>query len=643
MINSMSRRSSHSGGPWTPALWVGALSQLQRGSWTLSRSIRAAVSIGVPLLAGVILGQGLIGMWISMGTLLLAAGEKDTSYPERFRQILVVTPIAASAYFLGLLSFTPGWVIVLTMAAIAFGFGILSGFSSLLSVATMQAMLVAALAIGLPVAAPYWPAALWFIVGAILYAMLLGFEALWVRDRPLRSALAELLEILAEVAEQRAAGKQTAAPDRKRFYAALDSFEGVALHRRRSEEGYSREYYNATRISGASDQLFARLIAEDADPKLLGAAAVRLQDLARVITLNQRLVPTAEDGTLLRLRVLEAAIWPQSPSFNAAGSASPAHRIGRELLLTAARLALVTGIAYAAFAYLPVPRGYWIALTVALVMKPDLGSVFQRAVTRAAGTIVGTALALLVIWALPGTVWHCAAVLVLAGFLPWASARSYALKAVVMTPMIILMINVVAPAETASELAAARIIATLIGGVIVVVFGYLIWPSSRHPNISHQFGKALEALAAYSRVVAQLGSVPRSSTDQVTAARRNAYGRLSDVSVSVQRTLAEPPPAGAEASAWLPALAAADRVADRLTDCSARISRPATPPDEHALLALAQVAELLQRPRNHTAPALNADALHDINAAGDPLLAELIDGVATVRESLAEQGHKPYT
>lgn len=51
------------------------------------------------------------------------------------------------------------------------------------------------------------------------------------------------------------------------------------------------------------------------------------------------------------------------------------------------RLSLCTALAYSALYLRPIPQGYWIPPTVALVMKPDLGSVFARAMLRSIGTV----------------------------------------------------------------------------------------------------------------------------------------------------------------------------------------------------------------------------------------------------------------
>ena len=55
----------------------------------------------------------------------------------------------------------------------------------------------------------------------------------------------------------------------------------------------------------------------------------------------------------------------------------------------AVRLALCMSIAEVARQFLPTGRPYWVLLTVAIVLKPDFGSVFGRAIQRGAGTLLG--------------------------------------------------------------------------------------------------------------------------------------------------------------------------------------------------------------------------------------------------------------
>src|SRR3712207_9480893 len=69
------------------------------------------------------------------------------------------------------------------------------------------------------------------------------------------------------------------------------------------------------------------------------------------------------------------------------------------------RLTLCMTVAEVARQLLPIERPYWVLLTVAIVLKPDFGSVFTRAVQRGAGTLLGVLIGSLLLSVLPGDAW----------------------------------------------------------------------------------------------------------------------------------------------------------------------------------------------------------------------------------------------
>lgn len=622
---------------WRPSLWLRTLTAAGPAAWPAGRSVRAAVGVAGPMLVAALTGHLLVGMWVSMGTLLLTAGEKSVGYGTRFRQIATTTPLASAAYFLGALSHAAPVVTVAVMAVVALVSGLLSGYSGILSVATMQAMLIAAIAIGVPAAAPYWKAAGLFVVGALLYAALLLAEAATDRRRPQRHALVAVLERLADLARAQAAGATDLTAARAHAVAAIDAFDRLAITSRRAAAGPSREYSRAATVSRAADQLLARLLAHDAEPALSAAAADRLTEMSRAAAHRRRPTPSGiDDGTLVRVRMLESAIWDRTDLFDALPRPERARLSlpGPALLASAGRLSLCTALAYAAFYLLPVPHGYWIPLTVALVMKPDLGSVFGRAVLRSIGTVCGAAIAV-ALGLLPHDPMLASALLaVLAACLPWAMARSYLWQAMFLTPLIMILIDVVVPADTIPGISLARIESTFLGGAIVVVAGYLIWPSARHTGVGSAFGAALSSLARYAKDVAAGQSAAVTSAD-----RQDAYRRLSDTRVHLQRSLSEPPPAGTEACAWIPVVDAAERVADRITSASASRTPPGASPDASALTALADelaafdrcTAMAHDRPTRTPTPPAHGDR------STDPAVRELADEIAHLQSMLVRR------
>ena len=130
--------------------------------------------------------------------------------------------------------------------------------------------------------------------------------------------------------------------------------------------------------------------------------------------------------------------------------------------------------------------------------------------------------------------------------------RSYVLQTVAIAPIVILAVAMISP-HASHNYSAQRIAATALGGAVVIVFGYLIWPHSRRAWVSATFASTMESIATQLKLAAspipddEAGVTRRHNA--LVAARRNAARSLSDLRVRLQRASGEPPPAGAVAAA----------------------------------------------------------------------------------------------
>ena len=102
---------------------------------------------------------------------------------------------------------------------------------------------------------------------------------------------------------------------------------------------------------------------------------------------------------------------------------------------------LCTGVAAVLSEVLPLQRSYWLVLTVGIILKPDYGSVFARAVQRAIGTVVGAVLGAAILVIVPYGPWLLLPFGVLAALLPFARARNFGLVATFLTPLVVLLID----------------------------------------------------------------------------------------------------------------------------------------------------------------------------------------------------------
>jgi Fusaric acid resistance protein-like len=91
------------------------------------------------------------------------------------------------------------------------------------------------------------------------------------------------------------------------------------------------------------------------------------------------------------------------------------------------RLMVCVGLAAVASEVLPLQRSYWVVLTVAIVIKPDNGSVFARALQRGIGTIAGAVLGAVILVAVPYGPWLLLPMAVLAAGQPYGRLRNFGL------------------------------------------------------------------------------------------------------------------------------------------------------------------------------------------------------------------------
>ena len=220
---------------------------------------------------------------------------------------------------------------------------------------------------------------------------------------------------------------------------------------------------------------------------------------------------------------------------------------GRVTRIFALRLMASIGVAEVIRQTVPVERSYWVALTVAIVLRPDLGSVFVRALQRGIGTVVGAVLGAVILISIPPGPLLLVPCAVFAALLPYGRERNWGLFSTFLTPLVVLLIDLLRPLGWG--LALDRLIDTLIGCAIVLLVGYAPWPSSWHAHLPQQLATALDMVARYTDQ-ALLGAPGRS------ALRRSTYRALSDLRAEFQRTMAEPPSMSRRAA---PAVAGPDR------------------------------------------------------------------------------------
>jgi uncharacterized membrane protein YccC len=183
--------------------------------------------------------------------------------------------------------------------------------------------------------------------------------------------------------------------------------------------------------------------------------------------------------------------------------------------------------------------------------------------------------------------------------------------ATVLTPLVIIQLDIGHAGSW--DLLLARLVDTAAGCLIVLVFGYLLWPGSRTPRIGGRLADAVDAVARYSDLALRADPKGRS------ALRRRTYRQLSDLRTEFQRIMAEPSAAGRLAAAWYPAIIGLERVTGSVTRVAVEIDQgapvPPQPDVDTIVAALNGIADAVrdERPPDDP-PTVDAEQLRGIAA-----------------------------
>ncbi len=285
----------------------------------------------------------------------------------------------------------------------------------------------------------------------------------------------------------------------------------------------------------------------------------------------------------------------------------------------ALRLAVVAALGEIIAQASGLPHGYWIALTIVIVLRPDYASTIYRGVQRAGGTVIGVGLGAATVLLLhAGTAALVAAAGVTMTIAYAVFAVSYLLYAVFLTDFVVILLALLG--QAAEQTAAARLIGTGIGAALAVI-GYLAWPSWEGESAQAKIARLYETQARYASLVLRAYTRPRRADPAaVRSAQITARRARSDAEASADRLADEPP---------RPPMTA--RLAYALTDTARRIA--------HASLTLdaavsAPAAADGQPPADRATADGQATARQDTRATADRFADNIETTAAAIAASL---------
>jgi uncharacterized membrane protein YccC len=264
-----------------------------------------------------------------------------------------------------------------------------------------------------------------------------------------------------------------------------------------------------------------------------------LQQVASLIprlgTTLRATVDRANEHAAFSVELFDLHTWTMRPL---ASALNFSWRPDPALVRFIARLTVLEVAGVAVFKLLDLPHGYWLTLTVLVVLQPDYGSTRQRAGQRVAGTLAGSVLASLLLWlALPPMVLLVAMAVNMFAF-AFFLKRNYGYAVFFITLFVVLLTE--ASAKVTLGFTVERLAATAAGGLLALLAAQLFWPAWERKFFPGILARALRANRDYVRVLGDRLATGGGFDAGAIALKRAAEKANSTVFSSLQRMSGDP-------------------------------------------------------------------------------------------------------
>ncbi|MFV9636820.1 FUSC family protein [Mycobacterium neumannii] len=510
--------------------------------WAVVRSL-----LGVLAVASIALlwDSGAAAVWAAGAGAVAGAVALQDSPGGRIARVLVVAVQMGAAVFLGSLLSSFDVVFIVVLALWCFGAGLqwAVGNNAGMVAAAGGALLVIAPPLPPSVSSVLVPTALTIVAGALQA----GLIALWPpqRWRTQREALADAYGALATDARRLAHDAEV--PTGATLKPSLrDAFIDTQAGRR--PEAYRGGHRLPERIMATLRMLRGTPAGDRGDvSRVLAAAAEILDAIADHTHVARR---NAEHG-LVRLDAAAAALdEPESPDVKRLSQQlheaaelrfpdlyrpdliSPARgaltSVSFHLSLTsplfrhAVRLSAAVALAACADRLAPVAHGYWIALTVLMVLRPETAHTYTRCVGRLAGIATGVVVASVIVMLGHPTGLIAAALATLGLAATYAATRTgYIATSAAVAASVVFFLEI--DAITSGATLEDRLFSIVVGGGLAVV-AHVALPDHALTRLHHRAGELLKTEIDYAATVVRAYVHPLDRpADAVSSAWQHAY------------------------------------------------------------------------------------------------------------------------
>lgn len=205
----------------------------------------------------------------------------------------------------------------------------------------------------------------------------------------------------------------------------------------------------------------------------------------------------------------------------------------------ALRISIATLIGYIISLFFPLGHSYWILLTIIVILKPAYSLTKKRNYERLAGTVIGAAIGMLILYFIhKNDVLFIIMLLLMIGTYSFVRTN-YMIGVIFMTPYVLLLFHLLNN-DSFKTIITDRITDTAIGSVIAFVANLLLVPAWEHEKITNYMKQAIKSNRDYFADIAAAFTGNRVTNTVYKVSRKNAFVALANLSDAFTRMLSEP-------------------------------------------------------------------------------------------------------
>jgi uncharacterized membrane protein (TIGR01666 family) len=205
----------------------------------------------------------------------------------------------------------------------------------------------------------------------------------------------------------------------------------------------------------------------------------------------------------------------------------------------AIRVSFATTLGFIVSEFFPFGHGYWIMLTIIVILKPAYSITKSRNRDRLLGTIIGAGIGIIIIFFVKDRQAIIACMIVLM-ILAYSFMRTrYLLFTTLMTPYILILLYILNPVHF-KDLIIDRVFDTAIGSAIALLANMLFSPEWAYKQFGEYLQQMLLANRNYFSDVTSFFTGKGVNINEYKLSRKNAYVALANISDSLNKMTAEP-------------------------------------------------------------------------------------------------------